>query len=363
MAYIGTPPQSGFITTAKQRVTGSTNNYVDLDNSISSLADVIVWVNSVKQDSTNLTLTTSTRITLGGTLTASDVVEIAYLGKAVATQTPDNGTITLDMLSASGTKSSSTFLRGDNTFSTVTSTTINNNADNRVITGSGTANTLEGESSLTWNGSSLGVGLASPETTAHIQSASGECELRLTAASTSDARLRFGDTTTTAGAYIGANRSTEDMYFRSKNSGAANMQLNTNGYLKCLGVYNQSAGDSANVVVDGSGNIYRSTSALKYKQDIRDLESIDISSFRPVRYKSKSPKDDPEKDFIGFIADEFHDAGLTELVSYGQPDEEGNPVVEGFNYDRLTAVLTKALQEAITKIETLEARVQTLEDA
>ena len=59
-SYLGVPPQSGFITTAKQRVTSSTNNYVDLDHSISSLADVIVWVNFVKQDSTNLTLTTST---------------------------------------------------------------------------------------------------------------------------------------------------------------------------------------------------------------------------------------------------------------------------------------------------------------
>ena len=45
----------------------------------------------------------------------------------------------------SGTASSSTFLRGDSTFAAVTSTTINNNADNRVITGSGTADTLEGE--------------------------------------------------------------------------------------------------------------------------------------------------------------------------------------------------------------------------
>ena len=35
------------------------------------------------------------------------------------------------------------------------SITINNNADNRVITGSGTANTLEGESALTFDGSSL----------------------------------------------------------------------------------------------------------------------------------------------------------------------------------------------------------------
>ena len=57
-------------------------------------------------------------------------------------------------LSATGTASSSTFLRGDNSWAAVTSTTINNNADNRVITGSGTANTLEGESGLTYNGSS-----------------------------------------------------------------------------------------------------------------------------------------------------------------------------------------------------------------
>ena len=125
MAYLGTPPQSGFITTAKQRVTSSTNNYVDLDHAISSIADVIVFVNFVKQDTTNLTLTTSTRITLGGTLVSSDIVEIHYLGKAVNTQTPATGTVTadalagsigLDKLSATGTKSSSTFLRGDNTF-------------------------------------------------------------------------------------------------------------------------------------------------------------------------------------------------------------------------------------------------------
>jgi hypothetical protein len=36
-------------------------------------------------------------------------------------------------------------------------TTINNNADNRIITGSGTANTLNGESGLTYDGSTLAV--------------------------------------------------------------------------------------------------------------------------------------------------------------------------------------------------------------
>ena len=57
----------------------------------------------------------------------------------------------------SGTASSSTFLAGDSTFKTVTGTTINNNADNRVITGSGTANTLNGESGLVYNGYNLAI--------------------------------------------------------------------------------------------------------------------------------------------------------------------------------------------------------------
>ena len=43
------------------------------------------------------------------------------------------------------------------TVSGITSTTINNNADNRVITGSGTANTLEGEANLTYDGSTLTI--------------------------------------------------------------------------------------------------------------------------------------------------------------------------------------------------------------
>ena len=39
----------------------------------------------------------------------------------------------------------------------ITQTTINNNANNRIITGSGTANTLEGESTLTFDGTQLRV--------------------------------------------------------------------------------------------------------------------------------------------------------------------------------------------------------------
>ena len=55
----------------------------------------------------------------------------------------------------SGTASSSTFLRGDSTFAAVTSTTINSNTNNYLITGTGTADTLQGESELQYDGAHL----------------------------------------------------------------------------------------------------------------------------------------------------------------------------------------------------------------
>ena len=59
------------------------------------------------------------------------------------------------------------------TWSTITGTTINNNADNRLITGSGSANTLEGEANLTFDGSILSVtGEITPS--GHINLASGK---------------------------------------------------------------------------------------------------------------------------------------------------------------------------------------------
>lgn len=122
-----------------------------------------------------------------------------------------------------------------------------------------------------------------------------------------------------------------------------------NNYLYVPAAYSQTSAAAANLVVGSDGSFQRSTSALKYKQDVRDLELIDINKFRPVRYKSKSPKDDQTKDHFGIIADEVDEAGITELVSYGADGE-----VEGFQYERLTVVLLKAIQELKAEIDLLK---------
>src|SRR5210317_755074 len=76
---------------------------------------------------------------------------------------------------------------GTLSFSTVSETTINNNADNRIITGSGTANTLNGESGLTYDGSTLAVTGAM---TAGSSSFSGNLRVQ---AALSSGKLTVGD--------------------------------------------------------------------------------------------------------------------------------------------------------------------------
>jgi len=93
----------------------------------------------------------------------SEIANNAVTSTQIADNTIVDGdiadaTITLNKLVHGTSSNDGKFLRANNgadpSFETVTSTTINNNADNRVITGSGTANTLNGESGVQIDSSS-----------------------------------------------------------------------------------------------------------------------------------------------------------------------------------------------------------------
>ena len=64
----------------------------------------------------------------------------------------------------------------------------------------------------------------------------------------------------------------------------------------------------------------------------------------------------------GFIAHEAQEV-VPEAVTGTKDavDEDGNPEYQGIDQSKLVPLLTKALQEAVTKIEALEARVTALE--
>lgn len=62
---------------------------------------------------------------------------------------------------------------GNLSFATVSGTTINNNANNRIITGSGTANTLNGDANFTYNGTTFALGGTSSNKSVAVESATG----------------------------------------------------------------------------------------------------------------------------------------------------------------------------------------------
>ena len=90
-----------------------------------------------------------------------------YAAGSVDTTAISDNAVTLAKLENGTSSNDGKFLRANNgadpTFETVSGTTINNNADNRVITGSDTANTLNGESSVIIDSSGrLGIGKSNP---------------------------------------------------------------------------------------------------------------------------------------------------------------------------------------------------------
>ena len=101
-------------------------------------------------------------VTIGGTLTYEDVTNVDALGiiTARAGVNVTGGQIQVGAafsVGPAGVVTATSYYGDGSNLSNITSTTINNNADNRLITGSGTANTLNGESTLTYDGSTLAL--------------------------------------------------------------------------------------------------------------------------------------------------------------------------------------------------------------
>ena len=90
--YIGSQPATSFEAVKKDRFTGLTGTGVTLSHSVSSVQDIVVWVNNVKQDYNNYTVS-NTALTLGGSLVSSDVVQVLYVGRTFQTVNPSAASV------------------------------------------------------------------------------------------------------------------------------------------------------------------------------------------------------------------------------------------------------------------------------
>jgi len=288
-----------------------------------------------------------------------------------------------------------------------------NGADNRVVTAS-SASALNGEANLTYNGSNLGVNIASPTMIAgtgmHLTSSGSDCRFHIS-------NNTVGDTAND-GAYLfmgsdGAlgllNKENADIRFytdgtqqatidssgrvgigltpsTSVNSGKLQITGDSSDYLIRLRANNNTHADTKMISYTNlSGSIIgyvmsNNNNTISYlnSSDYRLKENVDYDFDATTRLKQLKParfnwiSDETNTVVDGFIAHEVSDIvpeaiggekDATETYTDDNGEEKTRISPQGIDQSKLVPLLTKALQEAITKIETLEAKVAALESA
>ena len=142
-------------------------------------------------------------------------------------------------------------------------------------------------------------------------------------------------------------------------AGNGTLQVRDDGLIntgtRAASPYNLTTASAANVHVLSNGTIYRSTSSERYKNSIQDATHglTELLTLRSVTYKGN---DDGDLVFGGLIAEEVHDAGLTEFVQYNEEDQP-----DALAYGNMVSLCIKAIQEQQATIEALTARIAALE--
>ena len=451
MAFIGTPldTRNTFQSLAGKRFDGdgSTTAFT-LDVAPSSTLDIEVFVGNVRQDPNSAYTLSGTTLTFtGAPPSGTNNIYVVHQAKSVGTiDVPSGGVQSGSLASAFLTGQTDVggaiadadlFLIDDGaggTFrktaasriKTYAGTTINNNADNRVITGSGTAGTLEGEAGLTFEASSTqgSLGLRDSSGTFLLQVEGNESaasviftrvDQPLTLGVNNSEKVRIN---TGGRVGIGTTSNTHGLHLVHNNSGnyVAHLDNSNDSTPYGLKVFFSGAdpddttrqafifvGDQTQrciIMSDGDlqnhDNSYGSISDQRIKQNITDANS-QWDDIKNIKVRNFKKKDDVRKygdnawEQIGLVAQELETvspkllkeidpcpADILSDSSFGTLYEDGDDIPEGkkigdvkevkakvkaIKYSILYMKAIKALQEAMTKIETLEAKVKALEEA
>lgn len=152
-----------------------------------------------------------------------------------------------------------------------------------------------------------------------------------------------------------------------------------------LETYKTTTAEGANVVVDSTGNLMRSTSSERYKNILSPLALTDDTyknamSLEPIVYRSTAESDNPDYHYYSFSAEALgaYDKAFTlwrhtKEVEVITTDEEGNehtsfetvaldePQAEGLNLNALVAFSHAISVKQGRLIEDLQARIEALE--
>jgi hypothetical protein len=122
-----------------------------------------------------------------------------------------------------------------------------------------------------------------------------------------------------------------------------------------------STGRVGSIETTTTATAYNTSSDYRLKENVVDIADgiARVKQLQPKRFNFIA---DAEKTVDGFLAHEAQTV-VPEAVTgtHNEVDDDGNAVIQGIDQSKLVPLLTAALQEAIAKIETLEAKVAALE--
>jgi len=97
MAYIGNEPSVNFTSFAKQDLTGVTGSPAKrgftLTHAVANANEIEVFVNNVRQEPTEAYTVSGTALTMTGNVASTDDFYVIYLGKALQTTVPPDGSV------------------------------------------------------------------------------------------------------------------------------------------------------------------------------------------------------------------------------------------------------------------------------
>jgi len=101
MAYIGNIPGDKYKSLVKQTFSTSATATYTLDHAVSTVNDIELFLNNVRQEPTSAYTISGTTLTLASAITGSDSLYCIYQGRAVETIAPATGSVTNAMLAGS----------------------------------------------------------------------------------------------------------------------------------------------------------------------------------------------------------------------------------------------------------------------